>query len=182
MDRLSTPTGSILRQGFSAPWAAGLAPDILPTNRAALMCLHKIDAAQTQKEWDWAIGDLVITLFMAAASSNSFGADALDPWERTEAIVAVGTRIMRGFKPPPHRAKHITLARDDGGWLRGLPPETTLVEAVAFLAEFRSIPAKLARDRVLRAERELQHRFPRSKPFGHGAGRPHRTKKVAPSK
>ncbi|MBR0682224.1 hypothetical protein GXW74_17165 [Roseomonas eburnea] len=130
------------------------------------MALHDIDVANTQREWDSSVAHLVSLLLSAAR--QTYGNPDHDENEVNDAIVAITARLALGFKPPPGRPKHTITARQDALWLSDLSPEATLPEAIAYLVKIRGVDEGTARDRVLRAEKELRRQFLREKPFGHG--------------
>lgn len=155
-ERASAPAAAmVFGQVRQLPvWEKGTAPNIPPDNRAAHHALFAVDAAETQDEWNQAVAGLVHALMVPAI--QGMGEELYD------AALAVRIRIERGFKAPPRRPRAIQQARDDALWLTTLPPSTLLPDAMRFLASMRGISEKAARDRVLRAERELRWQFPRT--------------------
>lgn len=163
-EELHLNDGRILRPVIIEPWPKGYAPDILRRHSAATMYFHEIDAAETINEWNSAIAKLLGVLLTDAITN--WGSSKDDKTEVAGAIVSIQLRIANGFKPPPHRPSHTVRAREDSMWLRDLPPDATLPVAIRHLSLLFGITQKQARDRVLRAEKELQRPFRRAKPWG----------------
>jgi hypothetical protein len=152
--RVKVVKAEVVSERIVPKWQKGGAPPIPPGNRAIQGVLHNIDAAETPREWNGAIAQLVELLFLETMPNASE--------EEQDIISSISSRIGLGFKPLGHRPAHVIQARNDALWLADLARDTTLPEAIRYLAEVFGITPKRARDRVLRAEKEMGRQFTRT--------------------
>lgn len=137
------------------PWRKGDVPLIPRGNLAIQHTLALLDAAETVREWNLALGQLVQLLF-----NHVLGPDATEA--ECGRVSAIAARIMTGHIPPARRPSKEYQARTDAMLLSHFTSDDTFGEAVRYLGDFYALTKVEAQRRVRRVEESIGQRFRRA--------------------
>ncbi len=127
--------------------------------------IERIGKASTQDQWNRCTADAVFDLLRAAPGADG---SSRGDW-RLPLGLGLSKLIEVGFKPMPNRAPNVLQEEDDAKlleyWLLEYPEMSFADASYAFGVRFE-IDKDPARKRVERAEKHLDNKLPRERPFG----------------